>query len=388
MKWSYHLGRFAGIDLKVHASFLIILVLAAMGGAAGGLLGMAFGVGLVLLVFLCVTLHEFGHSLMAQRFGIPVKEIVLLPIGGVAVFSRNPKTAVQELLVALAGPAVNVVIAVAIALVLGVVPGWEIFNLFGRRIEISVQGVLNFVLGANVMLALFNMIPAFPLDGGRVLRALIAMRKPHADATRIAAGVGQIIAIAGGLFALMTGWPMLALIAVFVFFAAGAEAGQSRATQVLSTLRVGDACNRTGAITLSIDDRVSRVVDHLVSSHQPDFAVVQNGRLLGVVTREDALRWVAANRYDVFVTEIMNEHFPRLDARMPLDEVQQSLAESEARVAAVFDGDGYVGLISREDLARVYSVLAHLNRQDDFRRRPSGPRPERFDPVHPSYHPR
>jgi Zn-dependent protease len=386
MRWSFHLGRFAGIDLKVHASFLIILVLAAMSGAAAGLLGMAFGVGLVLLVFLCVTLHEFGHSLTAQRFGIEVREIVLLPIGGVAVFSRNARTPVHELLIALAGPAVNVVIAVTIALLLGVVPGWEIFNLFGRRIEVSVQGILNFMLGANVMLALFNMIPAFPLDGGRVLRALLAMRKSQADATRIAAGVGQIIAIGGGLFALLTGNMFLALIAVFVFFAAGAEAGQSRATQVLSTLRAGDAYNKT-ALTLSIDDRVSRVVDHLLTSYQPDFAVVQNGRLLGIVTREDVLRWFSTNRYDVFVTEVMNERYPRLNAAMPLDEVQQFLAEHDARVAAVFDGDAYLGLISRDDIAKVYAVLAHLNRQENFRRRPSGPSPQ-YDPIHPSYHPR
>ena len=179
----------------------------------------------------------------------------------------------------------------------------------------ALRQVLYYLVIANIMLIGFNLIPAFPLDGGRVLRALLWMRMPMARATRVAAGIGQAFAVVGGIFALLHGDLILAFIAFFIFIGAGAETAATQGHTVLATRRVGDAYNKF-ALTLSLEDRVSRVIEYILTSYQPDFAVLQRGRLLGVVTREDVLRWLSANNYDVFVTEVMSEDVLRVDARL------------------------------------------------------------------------
>jgi Zn-dependent protease/predicted transcriptional regulator len=373
MRWSFRFGRVFGIDLKVHVTFFLILLLGAMQGAQYGLGGMVLGVVTMLLLFACVVLHELGHSVVAIRFGVPVREIILLPIGGVAMLSRSPSKPVHELLIAIAGPLVNVIIlAVLVPLLFVLTGGWQGVVDVAHRVQSAAAGrgaagvgalrqVLYYLVIANIMLILFNLIPAFPLDGGRVLRALLWMRMPMARATRVAAGIGQAFAVVGGIFALLHGDLILAFIAFFIFIGAGAETAATQAHTVLATRRVGDAYNKF-ALTLSLEDRVSRVIEYILTSYQPDFAVLQRGRLLGVVTREDVLRWLSANNYDVFVTEVMSEDVLRVDARLTLEEVVQRLQEAGRRVAAVYDGEAYLGLVSREDIAEAQLVLNFLQR--------------------------
>jgi Zn-dependent protease len=219
MRWSLNIGRVFGIRLELHVTFLLFLgwVAVDQGLLAGRPEAALAAVGLTLLVFACVVLHELGHALAARRFGVVTRDIVLLPIGGVARLERMPARPQQELLVAVAGPAVNVAIAIVLVLLM---------VLSGRStalVDLG-NGLLETLLLVNVAMVLFNMIPAFPMDGGRVLRSLLALRLPFLQATRIAAGVGQVAALvlgAAGVFFLHN-W-VLALAALFVFQAAGRE---------------------------------------------------------------------------------------------------------------------------------------------------------------------
>jgi Zn-dependent protease len=222
MRGAWQLGRVAGIVVQVHWTFLLLIAwVVLMHSRAGGAVGDALrGVALTLAVFACVVLHEFGHALTARRYGIGTRDITLLPIGGVARLARMPDDPRQELLVAAAGPAVNVVLAGAFAAVLELtgshVPVTQV-TLFGSRFLAQLMWI-------NVALVVFNLLPAFPMDGGRVLRALLALRMPYLKATRWAATAGQTIAVALGFAGIMLPSPFLVLIALFVFSGARAEA--------------------------------------------------------------------------------------------------------------------------------------------------------------------
>ena len=371
MGWSFRIAQVKGIDIKVHVTFFLILILGAVqwGGITGTLDGAIFGVVLMILLFTCVTLHELGHSLVALRFDIPVREITLLPLGGVAQITKNPDKPLHELLIAIAGPLVNVVIAAFLFVVLGGLGGVSVLN--GRGLLTSLeqpspQGLLVWLLAANISLVVFNLIPAFPLDGGRVLRALLAMALGYRRATRIASAIGQIIAFGLGIFGLLEGNFILMLIAVFVFFGAGQENAMAESKTILTTLRVGDAYNRN-ALTLAVGDRVSKVVDFLLTSYQPDFAVMQGSNLIGIITRSDVLQSLATSTVDLFVTEVMERDMLKVDAAKTLQEVRELMTQQSKRVAAVYNGNAYLGLISAEDISEAFAVLAFQARQREAR---------------------
>ena len=362
MSWSLRLATIRGINLKVHVTFAFIVFLAAANWASLGPAGMAFGVGLVLLLFACVTLHEFGHALAAQYYGIPVKEIVLLPIGGIAFLGRATRNPVQELVIAAAGPAVNVAI---VALLLPVL--W----LVGDPVDLtpallrpegatpSLAVALHWLVGANISLVLFNMIPAFPLDGGRILRGLLGLWTDWSRATRIASGAGQGIAIAMGTWGLLSGQIMLLVMAALIFFSASAAAADERGHAVLATQRVGEACNRH-AIVLGESERISTVIGYLLTSYQPDFAVVRGTALLGIVRRSQVLEALALRSGDIPVSAIMID-CPRVDATHSLAEVRQVLTEAASPVAAVFDSRAFLGLVSLDDIDEAETVLHFVN---------------------------
>jgi Zn-dependent protease/CBS domain-containing protein len=372
MNWSFRIGQVSGIAIRVHITFFLILILGAIqwGGPYGGQ-GAVFGVILMLLLFTCVVLHELGHSLVAQRFHIPVREIVLLPIGGVALLSRTPSKPLHELLIALAGPLVNVIIVAILLAITGATTAFGLLDtsaiLQTRELTPSFSTLLLWLLAANVSLVVFNLIPAFPLDGGRVLRAILAMLMSFRRATQISAVVGQLIAVAMGWFGIVSGNLVLVLVAVFIFFGANQENAESQAQRVLVTLKVGDAYNKH-ALTLEIGDRVSKVVGYILTSYQPDFAVMQGSKLLGIVTRDDVLRALAGGTQDVYVSGIMKRDVVRVDANTTLDHVRQMMAEQNARVVAVYAGETYLGLVSREDIAEAFAVIAFLQRQQEARK--------------------
>lgn len=382
MKWSYTVARVLGIDLKVHLTFALILAWGAAQWSGWGLEGMAFGVLLTLLLFLCVTLHEFGHAIAAQKFGIAVREIVLLPIGGMAVLAKNPSRPLHELVIAAAGPAVNVVIAVLLAIALAIKASLTGLDP-AAIVEIGRQGpglatALVWLLGANIALVLFNLIPALPMDGGRIFRGLLGLFLDWSKATRIAAVTGQVLAVGLAILALIGGNLVLLLIAVMVFMGAGSAGAEERARTVLSTQRVGDAYNKH-ALVLAEGDPVSKVSDYLLTSYQPDFAVMRGSELAGVVRRIDVLEALERETHDVPVVRIMQRRLPQVAPWMSLEQVQQALVDADCDVAAVFDGSRFLGLVNRDDLAEAMVILEFMRRGSAtlprVRRAPATPPP-------------
>lgn len=374
MNWSFRALSVAGIPIRIHITFFLILFLGAYqwGSVTGTWNGAAFGFALMALLFICVTLHELGHSLVARAYGIPVRQITLLPLGGIAQITQNPEKPFHELLIALAGPLVNVAIALLLLAALGFSIGPVLLTGHGMLpAELSqtpsLSTALLWLLAANVSLAFFNLIPAFPLDGGRVLRALIAMFTGFPSATRLAAAIGQFIAIVLGLYGVLTGHYILALVAVFIFFGAGQETAEAEAKTVLTTLRVGDTYNKH-ALTLTVGDRVSRVVDYILTSYQPDFAVLQGSNLIGIVTRDDVMKALHHIATETFVTEIMERQFLKVEAGRSLEDVRRAMSERGSRIAAVYDGPNYLGLISIEDIAEAFAVQTFVERQKQIRR--------------------
>lgn len=369
MKWAVGIARIAGIELRVHVTFGLVLVLGAMQwGAHHGARGALFGAALTALLFGCVVLHELGHSLVARRFGLGVRQIVLLPIGGVAMIEGKPKRPVHELLIALAGPAVNVVLAAGL---LAVASRWygvdtlaEVVRAGASKPAPSAETAITWLLGANLGLAVFNMIPAFPLDGGRVLRAALAMILGPARATTLATATGQVLAVGLGAYALIGGHVFLALIAGFIFLSAGQERASEQASAVLTGVPVGAAYNRT-AITLAPGERVSAVVTHILTSYQPDFAVVHGGMLLGVVTRDEIVAALAGDEGDPYVAGVMSRDVVLVEATQSLEEVTRIMGERGVRVVAVEHEGQYLGLVSREDIAEALLYLHLLHERRD-----------------------
>ncbi len=374
MGWSFRIARVRGIDIKIHVTFFLILLLGALQWANNvpdsPLDGALFGIVLISLLFTCVTLHELGHSLAAQYFGIPVREIVLTPLGGIAMITRLPEKPLHELIIALAGPVVNVLIAILLFLMTGATMHTTILDARGSLGELfsrpSFEVLLIWLFAANISLAVFNMIPAFPLDGGRVLRAILAMFMTFSAATTVAATIGQIAAVGLGVLGFINGNFILILIAVFVFFSAGQENAQATSKAVLRTRRVGDTYNRY-ALSLNIGDRVSRVVDYLFTSYQPDFAVMQGSEIIGIVTRRDVFNALSSDTRDMYVTEIMRRNFLTVQADTSLDEVYALMTERGERIVAVFNGSDYLGLVSLEDLNEAFVVLAFLDKQQQLK---------------------
>ena len=221
MGWSFKLGRISGINIQVHFTFFLILIWGAFnfGGSAGPLYGLLVTVTL----FTLVLLHELGHSVAAMAYGIRVRDITLLPIGGVARLERMPEKPIQEFVVALAGPAVNVLLAIILApIVFGLAGGLGPMVL-SMRSQPGLTGLLTFLLTANISLALFNLLPAFPMDGGRIFRAVMGTFLSFERATTVAVTVGRVLAVGLGIFGLINGQFFLALIALFIFTASGQE---------------------------------------------------------------------------------------------------------------------------------------------------------------------
>ncbi|KYF93051.1 peptidase M50 [Sorangium cellulosum] len=360
MKWSFKVARIAGIDVNVHATFgLIVAVGALEWSGRHGAQGALFGAALMLALFACVALHELGHSLVARRFGLTVREILLLPIGGVAMLVGRPERPLHELLIALAGPAVNVALAAALLLVNGVLGFLPGLTELGAASGPSLQTALLWLLGANMALAVFNMIPALPLDGGRVLRAGLSMAVGPARATSAAAAIGQVIAVALFAFALISGHLVLAFISLLVFLGASQERATERARTILGDVPAGRAYNRR-AIALSPCDRVNDAAEHILTTYQTDFAVMLEGEPIGVLTRADVIRALAEGAGSAYVAGLMRREVVRVGADRSLDEVARLMSEKSTPVVAVYDGERYLGLISHEDMAEALTLLQFL----------------------------
>jgi Zn-dependent protease/CBS domain-containing protein len=341
-RWSWKLLTVAGIDVYVHGTFLLLVGFVGLsefiaGRGVGAVLRSTL---LILAVFATVVMHEFGHALVARVFGIATRDITLLPIGGVARLERMPEKPMEQLLVALAGPAVSLAIALSLLLVARV--SGQSFNVEGNAF--AGGPFLSQLIWINVSLAVFNLLPGFPMDGGRVLRALLAMRMAPERATQIAARVGQGVAVLFGVVGLF-GNPMLIVIAVFVWLGAEAEHSVSAVKVALAGLSV-----RQGMITdfrtVAPKDPLSRAVDLTLAGFQQDFPVMEGTRLLGVLTQGDLLKGLAGQGRDFPVQQVMSTEL--MTAR-PSDDLGGALSrmqQGECRVVMVVDDEKVVGLLT------------------------------------------
>lgn len=355
MKWSWRLGRIAGIDLYMHATFLILLIWVGVSHYMEHqrLADAVSGILFILTLFGIVVLHELGHALTARRFSIPTRDITLLPIGGVARLERMPDDPRQELLVALAGPAVNVVLAIVLlaALAPGGLGGYgEAFQADGSFLEK--------MFWVNISLAVFNLLPAFPMDGGRVLRALLAMRVNYVKATQTAAYIGQGMALLFGLVGLLTN-PFLIFIALFVWMGASQESSQVEIKSALGGIPVRQAMI-TEFHVLTPSDPASKAIEFILSGFQQDFPVVEEGRVIGVLTRANLFTALAEDGRDIRVGEIMQKDFKTADPAEMLEKVFLRLQNCDCHTLPVIQNDVLVGMITTENIGEYMMIESSL----------------------------
>jgi Zn-dependent protease len=354
MTWSWKLGRMFGIDVYMHATFLVLLAWIGLmhWTAEQSLAAVAWGIVFVLALFGCVVLHEFGHALTARRYGIATRDITLLPIGGLARLERMPEEPIQEFWVAIAGPAVNLVIA-------GVLFAWiAVFGEWQPVEELGVGGgsFLERLLFINILLMVFNLLPAFPMDGGRVLRALLATCMDYARATQHAATVGQGMAIFFGFVGLM-GNPILIFIALFVWIGATQEAQMVQMKSSLAGIPLRHAM-LTHFRTLSPDDTLETAVDLILTGEQQDFPVVEAGEVLGILTRGALVEALPRVGRDEPVRGVMLRDFQVAQPSEMLENVLMRLQGCNCRTLPVVHGDRLVGMITMDNIGEFLMIQA------------------------------
>ena len=358
MRWSFKLAHIAGIDVRVHATFFLLLGWVAWAfGIQGGVPAALAGVVFVCLVFLCVLLHEFGHALAARRYGIRTPDITLLPIGGVARLERMPDKPMQEFVVAIAGPLVNVAIAAALGLYLRVFDRIPHPNSIGE-FQASLPQLL-FLM--NAWLVLFNLIPAFPMDGGRILRAFLATRMDYARATHIAASIGQFCAFGFGFYGLVKDHPMLILVAVFVYFGAASEAAHAEMKAVSNGLRV-NAAMVTHFQALPLSATLDGAIEALLRTSQHEFPIVDPaGTVRGLLTRDDLIVALRKTGPDTPVAEVMRVGIPCVHQSMHFDRAFAMMQENDCPALPVLDSAGQlVGLFTPENVGEMVMIQSAL----------------------------
>lgn len=356
MKWSWKLGKFAGIDVYIHTTFLLLIGFIGYSSwqQGGSLAAVVSGVGFILLLFLCVVLHEYGHALTARKFGIKTRDITLLPIGGVARLERMPDDPRQELWVALAGPAVNVFIAALLSVILFIIGGFGALFSIGA----SSSSFISRLVAINITLVLFNLLPAFPMDGGRVLRALLSLRLEYARATRIAARIGQGMA---ALFAIVGFFsnPFLLFIAFFVWVGAGQESSMVQMKASLGGIPVSRAIT-TDFRSLNADSPLSSAVDLAMQGMQQDFPVQEGGRVVGLVSRGDLLAALAKNDSGAPVRQFMHRDFQVIDSYDMLEAAFARLQASQSSTMLAVHNGQVVGLLTLDRVREYLAIQAAM----------------------------
>ena len=367
---SFKLLTVRGIPIRIHVTFPLVLLLSAVQFAliqADRLQGALFGVVVTLFLFVGVVFHELAHSLVALQFGSNVEEIVLLPLGGVARMENLPERPYQELLMAIAGPVTSGLIGMALgASILFLFPQdwlaiWSRFAqaFFLRTRPLEWLHVLPYLAFVNIFLAVFNMIPAFPMDGGRVLRAILASVMPFGRATAVAVGVGKALAWVIGLFGLATGNILIILVALFVYVGAVQEGRMVKVKVALAGLKVHQVFSRQ-ARAVSPQAPLGQAVDMMLEGFQADFPVCDGERLVGMLTREDVLTALKERGPQVAIEDVMQRDFVVARPEEDLFDVQQRMSQASVDVVPVVESECFLGLLTRQDLDEAYRVVTVL----------------------------
>jgi Zn-dependent protease len=356
MKWQWKIGRFFGIDVYMHATFLLLIGFVAFSywTQEQSLAAVLGGVGFILALFVCVVLHEYGHALTARRFGVATRDITLYPIGGVARLERMPEQPIQELWVALAGPAVNLVIAAVLFVWLLVTGTFEPIT----SLSVASGSFIERLMIVNISLLLFNLLPAFPMDGGRVLRALLSLRLEYTRATQVAATVGQGMAFLFGLVGLFSN-PFLLFIAFFVYMGASQEASMVQMKSSLSGIPVNRAMI-TDFRTLPVDSRLADAVGLILSGSQHDFPVIENERVVGILTRSDLMKALAQEGQTLNVRSVMRQDFQTADSYEMLETAFVRLQACQCYTMPITHNGTLVGLLTMDNVGEFLAIQSAL----------------------------
>lgn len=358
MKWSWKIARIAGIDVFIHSTFFLLIIWIGFSYwvTQNSISAVLNGVVFILLLFLFVLLHEFGHALAARKYGIATRDITLLPIGGLARLERMPKEPKQEFWVALAGPLVNFVLAILLF-------GWLLLtNGLGGIVNTTVTegSLIQRLAIVNLTLLLFNLIPAFPMDGGRVLRAFLAMRMEYTQATQAAATIGQGFALLFGLIGILTN-PMLLFIAFFVWIGASQESSSVQVREAISGIPIRRAM-LTQFQTLDYNQRLSDAVDAILTGYQQEFPVMKGDEMVGILTRSALVRGLAKDGPTANIAGVMDENFITADANDMLERVSERLQNCGCHSVPVFENDRLVGLVTMDNIGEFLMIQSALKR--------------------------
>lgn len=351
MKGSIRLFRLFGISINIHVTFLLLLIFFLSGGIKW--------LVLLLGVFCFVTLHEICHSLVARSYGIEVREITLLPIGGIASMSSMPEKPSQEFFISIAGPLFNLIVVAVFYIPLKRLLGPEV--LFYKPFSTATWPLtLAYLYWINLILAIFNLIPAFPMDGGRVLRALLAQKMGYQKATKVAVNLGHLFALGFAYFGIVGFNIILIAIAIFIYVAASNEELQVDLKETLKKFKVKDILS-ADFFTVNADTPLSKVLELIFHSHQEDFPVVEDGNIVGFVTRHDIMGGIHNLGGQAPVENIMRKDFPKVADTDFLIQVQKVMEENSMRAIPVMKDDKVIGIVTLEDIGRIYSIASQRN---------------------------
>lgn len=353
MGWSINIGSIAGTAVRIHVTFVLFLIWIFIASYVSGGADAAFsGLAFLILLFACVLAHEFGHIFTARAFGVSTPDVTLLPIGGVARLARIPEAPREEFLIAIAGPLVNV----AIALLLIGLAGANLSTAHLAAVESTRVSMIDRLAAVNLFIAVFNLIPAFPMDGGRILRAALAANIGFSRATEIAAMIGQWVAFLLGFIGLFYN-PILIFIAIFVYLAAASEA-QLVALRTMSRGMPVSAAMMTRFASLAPEAHIDEAVETLLRTSQNEFPVVDaSGRLVGLLGRNDMIKALKELGPNAQVSEAMTKDIPVVGHRYHLDEAFKILQEKSAPAVGINDAEGrLVGLVTAETIGEMLMV--------------------------------
>jgi len=354
MKRILSLPRITGIDIHIHWTFSLLIIWIIYNNMRAGLTAtqVTWSVLFVLSLFVCVTLHELGHALAARRYGIKTKDITLYPIGGVASLEKMPDKPKQELVVALAGPAVNFIIALFLSpLILNSdLTATQSSNI----LIIDAHNFLPMMGMLNITLAVFNLLPAFPMDGGRVLRALLAMKLGRVNATKIAAGIGKLLAFGFIIMGFYSN-PFLIFIGLFVIFGASAEE-QMVTTQAMLVSVTAKNAMMTNYITLEKNEPISKAIELLLDGQAKSFLVTDNGAPFGIIDRNDIIRGVKELDEHQSIEQITQKELIFVKSSTPLNDVFMDFRRTRTPLILVMDQDQLVGIIDTDNIAELIMI--------------------------------
>lgn len=351
MRWSFKMGKIVGIDFRIHVTFFFLLVfiyLSALSqhGPRTALMAVLF----ICAIFACVLIHEIGHSLIARRFGKEAKSITLLPIGGVATMEEMPEKPQQEIAMSIIGPLINLAIAGILFLFVGQWDGIRVLTMYPN----SANTFLSELISINIILAIFNLIPAFPMDGGRVLRGILALKMDYIQATSLAVSIGQGVSLFFIFFGLFFNiW--IALIGVFIYIGAGSEKHEVMLRRVLHKVPAS-AVMATNFQTLRPDESLSQALEHVYHGCQDDFPVMGESGIQGVLTRKEVLSAIHEKGMQMPVSEVMDRDFFSVKPQEPLDKVYHQLLKKHKTAAVVLEEGLLRGMVCLDSISRYFMI--------------------------------